>query len=101
MLFYGPLGRCPICNGNLECTGNDYTCSSFYSEWSSCTYSTREPPRREERLVLPNGIDDPKVIQVHLFLLSISYLFLLRVNSVLWEVECGSDNLLVLVLLVV
>nr|DAD28810.1 TPA_asm: hypothetical protein HUJ06_030278 [Nelumbo nucifera] len=56
MLFYGPLGRCPVCNGHMECTGGNYSCRGAYSEWSTCIYKTRDPTRKEEPIKLPEGI---------------------------------------------
>ncbi|KAF8397834.1 hypothetical protein HHK36_016759 [Tetracentron sinense] len=55
MLFYGPLEKCPLCNGNMECTGS-YSCRSPCSEWSSCTFNTREPHRRKDAIKLPDSI---------------------------------------------
>ncbi|CAN4107254.1 unnamed protein product [Withania somnifera] len=56
ILFYGPLGGCPVCGGTLEFTGDRYHCGGAYSEWSSCVYSTRSPPRKEEPLNIPESI---------------------------------------------
>ncbi|XWS52871.1 hypothetical protein CRYUN_Cryun11dG0109600 [Craigia yunnanensis] len=56
MLFYGPLQKCPICNGDLEFDGNRYSCKGSYSEWSSCVYKTRNPPRKQEPVKLPDSI---------------------------------------------
>ncbi|MCD9560017.1 hypothetical protein HAX54_018442 [Datura stramonium] len=48
IMFFGPLDNCPICGGKLECSGDSYLCVGDYKgEWSSCVYSTMEPPRRE------------------------------------------------------
>ncbi|KAL5763768.1 hypothetical protein ACOSQ2_016362 [Xanthoceras sorbifolium] len=56
MLFYGPLERCPVCNGNLEFDGKRYTCKGMYSEWSTCTFKTKNPPRKEEPVKLPDSV---------------------------------------------
>ncbi|XP_060169821.1 protein ADP-ribosyltransferase PARP3-like isoform X1 [Lycium barbarum] len=56
ILFYGPLGVCPVCGGALEFSGDGYHCHGAYSEWSSCVYSTRSPPRREESLNIPESV---------------------------------------------
>uniref|UniRef100_A0A2N9ITZ2 Poly [ADP-ribose] polymerase n=1 Tax=Fagus sylvatica TaxID=28930 RepID=A0A2N9ITZ2_FAGSY len=56
LLFYGVLEKCPVCNGNLEYTGTRYSCRGFYSEWSSCTFSTKDPPRKEEPTKLPDSV---------------------------------------------
>ncbi|KAK1398596.1 hypothetical protein POM88_008459 [Heracleum sosnowskyi] len=61
MVYYGPLDNCPICGGNLECGRSEYYCTSAYSEWSTCTFTTRDPPRREEPLVLPDFIKETPV----------------------------------------
>ncbi|XP_049379840.1 protein ADP-ribosyltransferase PARP3-like [Solanum stenotomum] len=56
ILFYGPVGDCPVCGGTLEFSGDGYHCQGAYSEWSSCVYSTRSPPRREEPINIPESI---------------------------------------------
>ncbi|XP_031254090.1 uncharacterized protein LOC116112046 isoform X3 [Pistacia vera] len=59
MLFYGSLGRCPICNSKLEFEGKRYTCKGMYSEWSTCTFRTKDPQRREEPVKIPDkGSED-------------------------------------------
>ncbi|XP_068661736.1 protein ADP-ribosyltransferase PARP3 [Aristolochia californica] len=65
IMYYGPFGECPVCNSKsgFEYTGREYKCISFYSEWSTCTYTTRDPPRKEVALKLPNGIKDPKIVE--------------------------------------
>ncbi|KAL4334008.1 hypothetical protein GQ457_07G035610 [Hibiscus cannabinus] len=55
MLFYGPLEKCQICNGDLEFDGNRYSCKGTYSEWSSCVYKTRSPARKQEPSKLPDS----------------------------------------------
>lgn len=64
LMFYGPLERCPVCNGQLECTGRNYECRGAYSEWSACVYNTRDNPRKDESLKLPEGIESSKVNDV-------------------------------------
>ncbi|KAF3618000.1 Poly [ADP-ribose] polymerase 3 [Capsicum annuum] len=56
ILFYGPLGDCPVCGGTLEFSDDGYHCQGAYSEWSSCVFSTRSPPRKEEPLNIPESI---------------------------------------------
>ncbi|OVA05993.1 BRCT domain [Macleaya cordata] len=56
MMFYGPLKYCPVCNGTFEYTGSNYSCTGVYSEWSSCNFKTKDPPRREERLKIPDAL---------------------------------------------
>ncbi|EPS73841.1 hypothetical protein M569_00904, partial [Genlisea aurea] len=57
VLFYGPLDRCPICGGMLELGSSTYSCKGVYSEWSSCTYTSRDPPRRNEPIKLPDSFE--------------------------------------------
>lgn len=64
VMFYGPLDNCPICGGKLECSGDGYHCVGDYSEWSSCIYSTKEPPRREESLKLPESVESTPISDV-------------------------------------
>ncbi|KAL8245420.1 hypothetical protein R6Q59_011678 [Mikania micrantha] len=61
MVFYGGLSECPVCGGALECVGQNYSCSGSYSEWSTCTYSTRDPPRRIEPIKLPDFVQESAV----------------------------------------
>ncbi|MCE3049243.1 Poly [Datura stramonium] len=61
IMFFGPLDNCPICGGKLECSGDSYHCVGDYSEWSSCVYSTMEPPRREESLKLPKSVESTPI----------------------------------------
>ncbi|KDP37595.1 hypothetical protein JCGZ_07941 [Jatropha curcas] len=56
LLFLGALGKCPLCDCKLEFDGKRYSCSGFYSEWSSCTFKTRNPPRIEEPIKLPDSV---------------------------------------------
>ncbi|KAK4339208.1 hypothetical protein RND71_040670 [Anisodus tanguticus] len=61
IMFFGPLDNCPICGSKLECAGDSYHCIGDYSEWSSCIYSTREPPRRDESLKLPKSVESTPI----------------------------------------
>ncbi|KAE8688725.1 Poly polymerase 3 [Hibiscus syriacus] len=61
MLFYGPLEKCQICNGDLEFDGNLYSCKGTYSEWSSCVYKTRSPARKQEPPKLPDSATNSPV----------------------------------------
>ncbi|EEF38513.1 poly [ADP-ribose] polymerase, putative [Ricinus communis] len=56
LLLLGPLGKCPLCDCTLEFDGKRYSCNGFYSEWSSCTFKTRSPPRKEEPLKFPDSV---------------------------------------------
>lgn len=64
MMFYGALEKCPVCNGTLEFDGRRYSCRGFYSEWSSCTFRTRDPPRKEEAIKLPDFVQDSPISDV-------------------------------------
>ncbi|CAA0810685.1 Poly [Striga hermonthica] len=64
ILFNGPLGNCEICGGTLEVTDSYYVCTGSYSEWSSCIYKTRDPPRIDEPVKLPDTIKDSAVIDL-------------------------------------
>ncbi|KAL1361409.1 hypothetical protein HN51_009800 [Arachis hypogaea] len=61
LLFYGALEKCPVCNGSLEFDGRRYCCRGFYSEWCSCTFSTRDPPRKHQTTKLPDSLHDTPV----------------------------------------
>ncbi|XP_031500285.1 protein ADP-ribosyltransferase PARP3 [Nymphaea colorata] len=64
VMFYGPLKRCPLCNGWMECTGKEYKCTGTYSEWGSCIFTTKEDQRKPEPLKLPEGLElDPTAKQ--------------------------------------
>ncbi|KAK6926601.1 Poly(ADP-ribose) polymerase, catalytic domain, partial [Dillenia turbinata] len=56
LLFYGPLEKCPFCNGPVTYDDGSYTCKGDYSEWSTCIYTTTDPTRREEQIKLPRSI---------------------------------------------
>ncbi|XP_038681115.1 protein ADP-ribosyltransferase PARP3 isoform X1 [Tripterygium wilfordii] len=56
LLFYGPLEKCPVCGSKLQFDGKRYSCKGSYSEWSTCTFSTRTPPRKEEPIKLPDSV---------------------------------------------
>lgn len=66
ILFHGALDKCPICGGRLEWTGTKYACRGDYSEWSTCTFSTKDPPRREEPIEIPESIQNKAVSDVSL-----------------------------------
>ncbi|CAM8955664.1 unnamed protein product [Rhodiola kirilowii] len=64
MLFYGPVEKCPVCDGFLEYAGSNYSCTGRYSEWSSCTYKTKEPPRVQGQIKLPESVDSSNMPDV-------------------------------------
>ncbi|KAL9171429.1 hypothetical protein ABFS82_04G208100 [Erythranthe guttata] len=62
ILFYGPLDSCPVCGGPLEVSNNmNYSCKGVYSEWSTCTFTTTEPPRKDEPIKLPDSVKSSNV----------------------------------------
>ncbi|PSR89864.1 Poly [ADP-ribose] polymerase [Actinidia chinensis var. chinensis] len=56
ILFYGPLDECSICGGTLKRTGTKYYCKGNYSEWSTCTFNTKDPPRKGEPIKIPESV---------------------------------------------
>nr|XP_043613995.1 protein ADP-ribosyltransferase PARP3 [Erigeron canadensis] len=56
MMFYGALRDCPVCGGKVEYDGISYSCKGSYSDWSTCTYSTRDHPRSDEPLNFPDFV---------------------------------------------
>lgn len=73
MLFYGPLEKCPICGSDLEYAGSSYSCNGAYSEWSSCVFSTRDPPRKSEPIVYPDFVEETPISDVMLVLRGLSF----------------------------
>ncbi|RDX82304.1 Poly [ADP-ribose] polymerase 3, partial [Mucuna pruriens] len=63
LLFYGALDKCSVCNGSLEFDGRRYVCRGFYSEWASCTFSTRNPPRKQEPIKLPDSVQNSLLLK--------------------------------------
>jgi len=80
LLFYGPLDKCSVCNGSLEFDGRRYACRGFYSEWASCIFSTRNPPRKQEPIKLPDSIKNslPSDVTFSLLLILFFLLFVLH-----------------------
>ncbi|KAI5019580.1 hypothetical protein ZWY2020_044468 [Hordeum vulgare] len=58
MMFYGPLEKCPICGGQLECKGWKYKCTGKYSEWASCIFSSNSPPRKSDPIKVPEDVSN-------------------------------------------
>ncbi|AQK71489.1 protein ADP-ribosyltransferase PARP3 [Zea mays] len=58
MMFYGPLEKCPVCEGQLEFKEWKYKCTGNYSEWARCTFSTNDPSRRSGSIEVPDDIKD-------------------------------------------
>lgn len=65
MMFYGPLGKCPICQGFFEFRVNRYMCGGNYLAWSKCPTSSRNPPRKNDMIKIPEGIADDQVREVN------------------------------------
>jgi poly [ADP-ribose] polymerase 2/3/4 len=68
MMFYGPLEKCPVCEGQLEfkewkykCTGN---CTGNYTEWARCTFRTDDPSRISGPIEVPDDIKDDFIRKV-------------------------------------
>lgn len=55
-MVYGPMEACPICGGSLELVGSSYSCMGFISEWSKCSFSTRDISRTNANLNIPSGV---------------------------------------------
>lgn len=85
MLFYGALKSCPVCGGTLEYNGQSYNCTGSYSEWSTCTYNTREPPRLEEPIKFPDFVHESTISDVILlpFLCMLSLRFSPHLNHLI------------------
>ena len=73
MMFYGALEKCPACDNTLECTGDNYVCTGAFSEWSSCTYSTRDPVRRKEPVKLPDSVRESSAFEVIISLIHLGF----------------------------
>ncbi|KAG6433094.1 hypothetical protein SASPL_104701 [Salvia splendens] len=64
VLFYGPLDDCPVCGGPLKISDKNFSCSGVYTEWSTCTFTTKDPPRRNEPTKLPDSVKDSHVAEL-------------------------------------
>ncbi|XP_047316975.1 protein ADP-ribosyltransferase PARP3-like [Impatiens glandulifera] len=57
MLFYGALEDCSICGGKIQYNQREtFTCNGNHSEWCSCIYTSKDPPRKKKPIKLPNFI---------------------------------------------
>ncbi|XP_042429440.1 protein ADP-ribosyltransferase PARP3-like [Zingiber officinale] len=61
MMFYGALEKCPICQGQIDRTSSNYECRGAYSEWTSCTYTTMNAPRKGQPIKIPDEISDNSI----------------------------------------
>ncbi|KAK4281250.1 hypothetical protein QN277_012771 [Acacia crassicarpa] len=57
-MMFGPLACCPICSGSIRYSGGMYRCHGYVSEWSKCSYSTKEPVRVRQKWKIPEGTDN-------------------------------------------
>ncbi|KAF9608108.1 hypothetical protein IFM89_006035 [Coptis chinensis] len=51
-MLFGALGPCPICNGPIICSGDQYCCRG-HLEWGRCSYSTTEVSRLKGKWKVP------------------------------------------------
>lgn len=64
-MFYGALAECPLCGGNLICDNEKrFVCGGEISEWCSCVFSTKSPPRKEEPIKLPDSVMNSAISDV-------------------------------------
>ncbi|XP_010520428.1 PREDICTED: poly [ADP-ribose] polymerase 3 isoform X2 [Tarenaya hassleriana] len=56
LLFYGALEKCPVCGNDVYCDNKRYFCKSDISEWCSCVFSTKSPPRKEDSIKIPDSV---------------------------------------------
>ncbi|KAM7272601.1 hypothetical protein ACFE04_027264 [Oxalis oulophora] len=66
LLFYGVVDECPVCGGHLQSDGLQYNCSGQLSEWSSCIFTTKDPPRKHEPIKIPDSVlnsTDPNLVK--------------------------------------
>ncbi|KAL6967027.1 Poly [ADP-ribose] polymerase 3 [Sarracenia purpurea var. burkii] len=64
ILFYGPPDKCLVCGGTLELTCTKYSCRGDYSEYATCTFETKYPPRKDEPIKLPESVQKSAVSDV-------------------------------------
>ncbi|KAB1208820.1 Poly [ADP-ribose] polymerase 1 [Morella rubra] len=62
-MMFGALSSCPICSGSLRCSGGLYQCHGFLSEWSKCSYSTRELERVTGKWRIPEETNNQYLIK--------------------------------------
>lgn len=62
-MVFGALGGCPMCSGSLHYSGGIYRCGGYLSEWSKCSYSTREPARLKGKWKIPEETDNQYLIK--------------------------------------
>lgn len=75
LLFYGALEICPVCSGKLVFDGKRYSCNGFLSEWSTCTFKTKDPPRKNETSKLPESVLNSPASDVTLHFLHLASSF--------------------------
>ncbi|KAH8515354.1 hypothetical protein H0E87_003996 [Populus deltoides] len=62
-MVFGALGGCPMCSGSLHFSGGMYRCGGYLTEWSKCSYSTREPARLKGKWKIPEETDNQYLIK--------------------------------------
>lgn len=75
LLYYGALLECKVCGGNLEFIGNSYSCTGELSEWATCTYNTKNPPRKQDPIKLPDSVLDSPVSDVRFLVILITSIY--------------------------
>ncbi|CAI9094624.1 OLC1v1030390C1 [Oldenlandia corymbosa var. corymbosa] len=57
IMFHGSMNNCPVCGGSLMYNSKEYYCKGEFNEWSSWTYATKDPPRKDEPLKIPESVE--------------------------------------------
>ncbi|CAI9099122.1 OLC1v1035893C1 [Oldenlandia corymbosa var. corymbosa] len=68
IMFHGGINNCPVCGGSLMYNSKEYYCKEEFNEWSSWTYATKDSPRKDEPLKIPESVEKspvPEVIKTH------------------------------------
>ncbi|XP_062080552.1 poly [ADP-ribose] polymerase 1 [Humulus lupulus] len=62
-MMFGALSSCPLCSGSLRYSAGMYRCQGYLSEWSKCSFSTREPERIKGKWKNPEDTDNQYLIK--------------------------------------
>ncbi|KAM6592239.1 hypothetical protein CsatA_014844 [Cannabis sativa] len=62
-MMFGALSSCPLCSGSLRYSAGMYRCQGYLTEWSKCSFSTREPERIEGKWKIPEDTDNQYLIK--------------------------------------
>ncbi|CAN1291957.1 Poly [ADP-ribose] polymerase 1 [Linum perenne] len=57
-MMFGALGSCPACSGPLRFSGSVYKCHGYLSEWTKCSFSTRDPERLKGKWAIPEDTEN-------------------------------------------